>query len=444
MIDMKNQLYHFKISELDENAPELGTKGRVVSSPCLHYSAPSAGGWGIVRTALLVPDSIMLFIAPHGCGRHGSVSSIQLGQRNRIYYMDITEEDLVLGDHVNRIDRVVEHILSERKEKPAAFLICSTCIDDLLATDYKNIVRRFTKKYGIPFTDCHMNPITMNSALPPTLNIQKSVYNFLADSAEMRAEKNTINLIGHFTPVNEKSEIFPVLKNAGFEQVLQISKCENFKEYMQMRNSRYNILIKPFGRIACQDMEKRLGIPWHKQFLRYGVQSVKRGYEEISAFLGRELDVSKYYDDCLKEIESYRKKLKGLRIGIGEGVNGSPLEIACSLAEYGADIAFVVCSAVDGYEWEYVHRLKKICPDVPVYTNYHPSMAMVDAIPETADVALGFDASYMCPSAKLFPLDSDDQHYGFEAVFALLHGIETALQSNVSARELLYSKGLVV
>ncbi|MEA4847255.1 MAG: nitrogenase component 1 [Clostridiaceae bacterium] len=441
---MKNKLYHLKMSELDENAPELGTKGRVVSTACLHYSAPSAGGWGIVRTALLVPESIMLFVGPHGCGRHGSVSSIQLGLRNRIYYMDVTEEDLVLGDHVNRIDRVVEDILSERKQKPAAFLICATCIDDLLATDYKNIVRRLTKKYGIPFADCHMNPITMNSALPPTLNVQRSIYSFLCDTAAARTEKNTVNLIGHFTPVHQESEIFPVLKSAGFDKVLQLSKCTGFDEFLEMRNSGHNILIKPFGRIACQDMEKSLGIPWHKQLIRYGIDGIKRGYEEISAFLGRELDILKYYEDCREEIESYRKKLKGLRIGVGEGANGSPFEIACALAEYGADIAFVVCSAIGDYEWEYVHKLKKMYGEIPVYTNYHPSMAVIDAIPETADVALGFDASYMCPAAKLFSLDSDDQHYGFEAASALLRGIEGALESNLSARELLYSKGLVV
>ena len=441
---MKNKLYCLNINELNETAPELGTKGRVVSAPCLHYSAPSAGGWGIVRTALLVPEAIMLFVSPHGCGRHGSVSSIQLGQRNRIYYMDITEEDLVLGDHVNRIDSVVEHILSERAEKPAAFFICSTCIDDLLATDYKNMVRRFTKKYGIPFADCHMNPITMNSSMPPTLNIQKSIYSYLCDCQEARTKQNTVNLIGHFTPVSDKSEVFPVLKNAGFENVLQLSSSAGFDEYLKMRNSSHNILIKPFGRVACQHMEKRLGIPWHKQLIRYSADDIKLGYEKISAFLGRELDVSNYYEDCLSEIENYRNRLKGLRIGIGESVNGSSFEVASALAHYGADIAFVVSSAVEDYEWQYVYELKKLCPDVSVYTNYHPSMAMIEAIPESADVALGFDASYMCPGAKLFPLDNDDQHYGFEAVSALLHGIETALESNVSARELLYSKGLVV
>ena len=60
---MKKELYHLTIANLDPAAPELGTKGKVVSGPCLHYSAPSAGGWGIVRTAMLVPESVLLFVA---------------------------------------------------------------------------------------------------------------------------------------------------------------------------------------------------------------------------------------------------------------------------------------------------------------------------------------------------------------------------------------------
>lgn len=59
-------------------------------------------------------------------------------------------------------------------------------------------------------------------------------------------------------------------------------------------------------------------------------------------------------------------------------------------------------------------------------------------------LSIGFSASYVCPSSKLFTLDADDQHYGFEAFTALLQGVEDALNSDISARALLYTKGLVV
>lgn len=441
---MKQELYHLTISQLDPAAPELGTRGKVVSGPCLHYSAPSAGGWGIARTAMLVPESVMLFIAPHGCGRHGSVSSMQLDLRRRIHYMDVTEEDLVLGSHVDRIPVVVEDILNRLPKRPPAFLLCASCVDDLLATDYKNICRRLSEKHGIPFVDCHMNPITANSSMPPPLNIQRSIYDFLSRQPDTRTPKNTLNVIGHFTPIKQESEFYSLMEQAGFERVLQISACKSFEEYMEMRNSSHNLLIKPFGRVACQEMENKLGIPWDKELIRYHPEGIRRNYEGLAAFLGREIPWKPHYESCMDSLSYWRGRLKGLRVGVGSGINGSTFEVACALAECGAEIAFLLSDAVMDYEWESVARLKQLCPDVPVYTSYHPSMALTEAIPEQADVAVGFSASYVCPSAKLLTLDADDQHYGFQAFTALAQGVEDALSSDVSARALLYSKGLVV
>lgn len=441
---MRSELYHLTVDQLDPAAPDLGTRGKVVSGPCLHYSAPSAGGWGIVRTALLVPESVMLFVAPHGCGRHGSVSSMQLGLRRRICYMDIAEEDLVLGSHVDRIVQVVDDILTRRTPRPPAFFICASCIDDLLATDYKNLCRRLTERYGIPFVDCHMNPITMNSSMPPPLNVQRSIYSFLWREPERRTPRDTLNVVGHFTPIVPESEFYTLMKGAGFEQVLQISACATFAEYMEMAHSSHNLLIKPFGRVACREMERNLGIPWHTALVRYHPEGIRRNYEGLARFLGREIPWQTSYEACMDSLSHWRGRLKGLRVGVGAGVNGSPFEIASALADCGAEIAFLVSDTVMDYEWESVERLRRRFGHVPVYTSYHPSMALTESIPEEADVAIGFSASYLCPSAKLLPLDADEQHYGFEAFAALARGVEEALGSDISARSLLYSKGLVV
>lgn len=448
---MSENIYHLKISELNRHAPALGTKGRAVSGACLHYCAPGAGGWGIVRIALLVPESVMLFIAPHGCGRHGSVASMQLGYRDRIFYLDVSESDLVIGTHIDRIDEVVDYILSRLPQKPKAFLICASCIDDLLASDYRGITRRLTKKHGIPFGEVHMNPITMSSSAPPALNVQRSIYRFLWDSSKdlrdpskKRTPGRNINLIGHYSAVDPNSELYPLLQKAGFENIRQVSGCRSFKDFLKMKDSVCNILLKPFGRLAAADMERELGIPCTKKFIRYRAEGVADSYRELEEFLDLKLDYRPYYMDVQGKIEAYRARLRGLRIAIGEEVNGSAFELACALAEYGARIAFIISSAVADYEWEYVERLQRIDPAIPVYTSYHPTMAMIGHVGEKADLAIGFDASYICQDARLMILDNDEQHYGFEAVTALLDGIDKAMAANVSARSLLYSKALVV
>ena len=439
-----SDIYRLKIAELNRKAPVLGTRGRGVSDACLHYCAPGVGGWGIVRIALLVPESVMLFVAPHGCGRHGSVASLQLGYRNRIFYLDVSESDLVIGTHINRIDEVVDYILSHLPKRPKAFLICSSCIDDLLASDYRGITRQLTNKHGIPFGEVHMNPITMNSSTPPALNVQRSIYRFLWDFPEARDPKRNINLIGSFSSVNPNSELYSLLRNAGFEDILQVSGCRSFEEFLKMRDSAFNIMLKPFGRLACADMERKLGIPYTRKYIRYRAEGVAESYRELGEFLGCRLDYQPYYEAALKKIAAHTERLSALRIAVSEEVNGSAFELACALKEYGAQIAFIISSTVADYEWEYIERLRKLDPDIPIYTSYHPTMAMISHVEEKADLAIGFDASCLCRGARLMVLDSDEQHYGFEAVAALLDGIDQAMAANVSARSLLYSKALVV
>ena len=145
-----------------------------------------------------------------------------------------------------------------------------------------------------------------------------------------------------------------------------------------------------------------------------------------------------------KGVESALINLGGNILAVGSKPDGSPFEIAMALALCGVEISFLLSDAIMEYEWESIAQLKQSFPDVPVYTSYHPSMSMAEAVPEEADVTIGFSASYVCPSSKLFTLDADDQHYGFEAFTALLQGVKDALNSDISARALLYTKGLVV
>ncbi len=439
-----DKCYYKTISQLSSEAPKLGTRGRAVSDPCLHYCAPSAGGWGIVRTALLIPESVLLFVAPHGCGRHGSVAAIQLNLRNRIFYMDVTEEDLVIGSHIDRIPDVVDSIIGRLGKLPPVFLICASCIDDLLASDYKNLMRRLSKLHGIPFIDCHMNPITANSNLPPPLNIQRSIYEPLCREPQSRTTKPTINIVGTFSPIVKESEFYDVTKQAGIEAVHQISAFDSYNDYLQMKNSSHNLLLKPFGRLACQKMQDDLGIPYLDCFIRYNPQSIAKQYKEMSKFLGVELNYMPHCNAALEHKEKIKDSLKGLKIGVGTGVNGSAFDIALTLAQCGAQITFILADAIMGYEWPMVEALKKLNPDLPVYTSYHPSMAILQEVEQSADVAIGFSASYVCPSAKLLPLDADEQHFGFESFHALTDGVIASLSSNISARALLYSKGLVV
>ena len=64
---------------------------------CLEYTCPSHGGWGMVRTGMLVPESHQLFICPSACGRHGALGAVKQGFKKRLSYLYLEESDIVSG-----------------------------------------------------------------------------------------------------------------------------------------------------------------------------------------------------------------------------------------------------------------------------------------------------------------------------------------------------------
>lgn len=413
---------------------------------CVRFVAPSAGGWGIVRGALVVPESVMLFVAPQGCGRHGSVASTLNGYRNRVFYLDVSESELVMGTHVDRTEKMVGLILEALPKKPRAFYICATCVDDLLGSDFHGLCERMTKLHGIPFSDCHMDPVTKSSSTPPPLNLQRSIYRFLCmeGRSESEVQADAVNVIGGFVPVDADSELYPLLRSAGVAAIRQLPACSSFDEYLEMRRSAKNVLIKPFGILACRDMRRSLGIPFCMARERVLFDDVAREYDALSEFLGEPLAYQPFREAAEAHLEDARPWLKGLRVAVGSNLSASSFEIALLLARLEAHISFLITDEVTATELPAAEALARLCPDTPVYPSSHPCLSLTGAFPEQADVAIGFDAARMCPGSSVASFDADVQPFGFQVATSLVDAVRHALDCPQSAKELLYSKGLVV
>ena len=445
-------MYHLKMKDVYKKSPSLGKKHQLVPTASLCYSPPSSGGWGIVKAALLVPESVLLFVSPHGCGRHGSIAAFQKEFDEHVFYYSIVESDIVIGTHMQKIEKVVEQIMERLDYVPKAFTICATCIDDLLASDYTSVVRMLTKKYNIPFGECHMNPISKESTTPPGLGVQRTIYRYLTDY-EVHANKlkdKTVNIIGSYAPLAKECELYFVLQEAGYKRVYHVASCENFEDFLGMSRSERNLLIKPLGSLACKEMKKKLDIPFSKVLLKYDLEEIIGNYKQLEQDFGCKLNYEKYHIQCLKRIERFKEKMQGVTVGIGSSINAFTFELAVALIHFGCTIKFMMSDrAMQGdmisqYEWKYAEFLRINHPNIPIYTSAHPSMSTKETIQEKPDVAIGFDAAYISDSTHLFYLDMDEQHYGFEAVHHLLDGIEKAYETTVDLKQEVYAKSLVV
>ena len=78
------------------------TRNKLFNST-VHYCSPAHGGWGVVRVAMLVPESYQLFVCPSACGRHGALGAIEHGNKERLSYLYIDEADIVSGSYEDLI-----------------------------------------------------------------------------------------------------------------------------------------------------------------------------------------------------------------------------------------------------------------------------------------------------------------------------------------------------
>lgn len=436
---MSTKQFCLSISELGDTG--RSDRRRVMPPEHLHYCAPSAGGWGIIRVGLLVPESVMLFVSPAGCGRHGAIAGFQLGFKKRLFFLHIEEIDLVTGQHLDKIFQAAAEILTETQPRPKAMTICATCIDDLLGSDYEAIARQLESKYKIPVRACHMNPIATDGKTPPTFTIQQAIYDFIPLSKE---KEPAVNIIGSFAPFTENSEFRAVMSAAGIKEVRHIAACPTLEELYKMGCSTHNILVKTGGRLAAQQMKDKLGIPYCFAPVAYGIETISQTYRMLEKFLGVELDTKKYHEEAKKKIEYYRKVLGPLTVAVGETANASPFELARALIEYGFFVPYIFADMTMDIDQEHIVWLRKFAPQIKVFTNVHPTM--VDFLHEklTVDLAIGFDAGYFCSRIKTVPLSLDEQLYGYGGAVSLLQQMLDALENPQNHREQMYASGMVI
>ena len=203
---MENKPYYYTALQLAqrgaENIPDIYavTSHLVYSSPAtLAYNSPGAEGFGVKRAGLAVPDSVMLIVSPGCCGRNTSQISSMPQYHNRFFYLDMNETDLVTGRHLRSIPQAVCEIVDCLEKKPALVMICATCADALLGTDWDRVCRRAEEKSGVLVRPCYMYALTREGLRPPMVHVRQSLYSLLK---EREKDRTAVNLLGFFSPVS--------------------------------------------------------------------------------------------------------------------------------------------------------------------------------------------------------------------------------------------------
>ena len=412
----------------------LSGNNLVYSSPAtLAYNSPGAEGFGVKRAGLSVPESVMLIVAPGCCGRNTSLISSMPEYKNRFFYLEMSEPDLVTGHHLKKIPEAILEIMSFLKDSgknvPKAVMICITCVDALLGTDMDRVCRKAEESLngtgfeGTKVRPCYMYALTREGRRPPMVHIRQTIYSLLEPLAK---DSRSVNIIGGFAPL-ENTELKDYLTSAGIKNIRQISTCGTYEEFLQMARANFNIVIDPEVRAAAEDMNRRLGIPYIELTRVHTPARIHDQYKAFAHIAG--IDIDDGYEKA--EAEDMIRKLKDaypdLTFNIGECANANAFELALSLLRMGFKVDEIY-AVLAPENYVYVKKIAELSPGTKIYCNMEPTMLYYEISHSGADITIGKDAGFYCPDIPNVPWNQDTRPFGYQGVRDLLGKVFDALK----------------
>ena len=397
--------------------------GKEASAHCFHYCAPTHGGWGVIRTAMLVPEMYMLFVCPAACGRHGAIAAIEQGCKDRVGYLCIEENEVVLGSYQEAIREAIPQLLDRLNPKPKAFMVVVSCIDDLLGTDYEEMIADFESTFRIPFRLGRMNPISQDTKLPPALRIQRDMYDFLEPPEE---PGRFIAHIGAFQPIQAWSEIRRLLhENAGLD-LRHISEFDSFAEFQHLASAKMGLITRPEGVEAAQNLRRKIGMPFLFAPTSFSYASIAETYEKISDQLGCDLDLSGPIFSRKIAEGKCADLAKKYSISIDDSATCSPFDMARALVEAGFCVKEIFTHKLPSYELRALEWLAKNSPETRITSPIHHSNSWSRSASASSDIAIGFTAGYLSQATHVVPMAFDEGLFGHHGMQSLLDQIAMA------------------
>lgn len=427
---MPDRPYSITVKELNELGsgsipPELVPASQLIySSPAtLAFNSPGATGFGVKRAGLAVPGSVMLLVAPGCCGRNTKLVSGIPGYEGRFFFLLMSESDIVNGDHVGRVPEAVKEIVEYLNEKPSVVMVCGTCVDALLGTDWDRVCRMAEDLSGVPVRPCYMYALTREGRKPPMVLVRKAIYSLLEPA---KRDPGTVNLLGYFAPLDDDSELYSLLKQAGVRRINEISRCRDYESYLRMSEANFNLVLNHEARFAAADMSSGLGIPYVELTRLYQTDKIASQYRAFAESIGAEFDDREYRKAAEEAVRAFTEKHPDARIAVGEMSNANAFELALALTRYGLKVPEIY-SSISGEDYVYIRRLAELTPDTKLLTNLSPTMINYDCGSAGADLTIGADAAFYSPDVPNVPWNSESQPFGYEAVRRLFDEMEAAI-----------------
>ncbi|MEE3420279.1 MAG: nitrogenase component 1 [Lachnospiraceae bacterium] len=416
----------------------------ILSSPAtLSYTSPGANGYGVKRAGLVLPESVMLLISPGCCGRNSTILSRVSGYSERMFYLTLTEKDLVTGRYLKKIpDACVEiaDVYRERSGKmPRVIVLCITCVDALLGTDLERVARKCEKALHqvletegdrtenalagrapeesmfIRVVPSYMYALTREGTRPPMTAIRKTLYSLLERKP---VNPRAVNILGNFAHLSDDCELYDLFQKAGLAQIREIGRMKSLDDYMQMGEANFNLVLNPEAVYAAEDLATRLQMPYVTMTRLYDPTKIARQYQLLGAAIGVRFDDAPYRKEAEEKKKNFLERHPRLRVVLGQMLNANPFELAANLVAWGWLVPEIFAAPSEP-DLPFLKELAAISPDTKIYSSSHPTMAAFrpvrgrgttgDSSGSPSQVSISRDGSSQVESTAPSPLPQPGQ-----------------------------------
>lgn len=418
----------------------------------LRYESPAHGGWGIVKLATQLPECHLLFFSPPACGRHGALSSIVSGIKEKVSYVCFTEKEIVEGTYVESFLPAVDELLATLVARPRVVLIYTSCIDDLLGTDRMALRHAMEARHpDVKFRFCQMNPIHLDSSKrAPGISLFVHLYDLL-DGERKNPRRDMVNLLGNVLVMGEKSELVEVLHEAGVATINQLPDMASFDQFLEMADSSLSLVMHPRALEGAKHLQQICGIPFLDAFCTYDLAEIDAFYRnlalKLSSLLGHpvDLDLGARRARAEQAWEAARTALHGRKIAIDFQAVAKPYTLARTMLEKGFAVSLIATDGISGLDKPSFEWIKAHCPHVEIASPLDPEgPKYAYRATHGEDVCIGFDVGDMVASNHVADMLEDDDHFGYQGVEKFCRKLIDAATKTIDLHSMIKEANLVV
>ena len=403
----------------------------------LEYSPPVRGMWNIVHMGMLVPEAHQIYCCAQGCLRGVVLTAAEMNAMERLSWISLTEEDMFNGTLEQSLTEGVSEIIEKLPAHPKMVPLFLSCMHLFAGCDFDGVIADLSARYpDITFIDCYMTP-TMRTTIPPVPQTCRQLYSGLQPRP---ADPVSVNIIGCDRPTDPDSELVQIIRNAGLT-LRDLTLCKTYDDYLQMAESRLNILWLPTAHAAADALEERLHIPQIYLPAHFDYEKLRENYARLCDALGIPCpDFSAAIAGADAALRAAKAEIGDTAVAVDYTAVTMPFSLAKLLCEYGFQVKYIIAEAAgedaEAFAWLQANR-----PDILLYSPNNVNMLHQHESPPEPVLAVGQKAAYYFASDRFVNFVVNGGLYGFSGIRKLAALMTDAYHNPKERRPLLRHKG---